>query len=330
MTTGSSRVGRDAEPGELVDGHHQAAEPGHRRGSDHHDQIGPAQRRAGQQVAVLDVDRADLVVALDVRVDVGHHLAERPLQAVERGLDRSGPQGGPVTVAAQAEQQVVARALDVEGEPAHLVDRRRAVAVGLGQLLHAGHDVAGVVQQGLVGVQGARSASSTMPASLAGRGQSLGQRHGHRRRSAAGRSGDRDEAAAPARRCRREGGPGLDLGAADGLGRLGQRGQDERSVELGGQHGVDPEGGPVAAGVAVVDHQHRGPGLPGGVDEVTVEAGQPGVDETAENARPDRSRACSSSTATHFTNSTGNAALVAHRLTSRNQGERGWASPSTR
>ena len=120
-----------------------------------HDRGRGGDRRASERVAVLDVGRADVVVALEVGVDVGHdHAGTRDAGSPSAAAAARGRSGRPVAVAAQPEEQLVAAVGDVEGERADVVDGRLPEAVGVDELGEPGHHVAGVVEDGLVGVEG--------------------------------------------------------------------------------------------------------------------------------------------------------------------------------
>ena len=118
---------------------------------EHH--AGLRRRRPGHDVALLDVDGAGVVLTFEVGVDVAHHPPPRAAQGVEGRLERLGPDGGPVAGPPQSEEQVVAALRNGEGEGPYVVCGRLARAVGLDQLLDAGQDVAGVVEDGLLGPQ---------------------------------------------------------------------------------------------------------------------------------------------------------------------------------
>ncbi len=144
----------DAPAVPLLEDQDQPPQTHHRGRGDHQHQVGPPRRGAGQHVALFHVERADLVIALEVGIEIGHHQPVAAEQTVEAGLHGARTQHRPVAVAAQAEQQVVAAIARVEDVGAHGIDRRQIQPVGLDQLLEPRHDVTGVVEDALVGVQG--------------------------------------------------------------------------------------------------------------------------------------------------------------------------------
>ena len=277
----------------------------------------------GQQVAVLDVGRAALVVALDVGVDVGHHLPVGAAQAVERGPQRTGAQRRPVAVPPQAQQQVVAPVVHREAQAPHLLGRQHGAPVGLDQLEHARHHVAGVVQQGLVGVE--RQVGQQDEAPVAGIG----------RQPAASAIASVERPAPPApvtatSRPRQAPGPGrrpdglggrhLLVAAADRAGHGPQGVEQLLGPEARRQHGVHAEVGPRTGGAPSSAATTTHPWGAASSTRSRSRAASPASTSSAENGRPDRRRARASSSDTTLTKSTGRVAEVAQRATSPNQG----------
>ena len=205
--------------------------------ADDHDRGRGGDRGAGERVAVLDIGGADVVVALEVGVDVGHDDPVGAPQARQRGLGGAGPDGGPVAVAAQPEEQLVAAVGDVEGERADVVDGRLPEAVGVDELGEPGHHVAGVVEDGLVGVEG--EVGQQGDAGVAGVvAEPLGQGGGDGGGAGAGHAGDGDEVALPpaARRTARATGA-AELAAGDGGGVAAEGVEQVGPTEAGVEHG---------------------------------------------------------------------------------------------
>ena len=262
----------------LVEDQDQPSQSHHRGRGDHQHQIGPAGRGAGQHVALLDVERADLVVALQVGIDVGHHQPVAAEQAVDAGLHGAGTQHRPVAVAAQAEQQVVAAITRVEDVGPNLIDRGQIEPVGLDQLLEAGHDVAGVMEHALVGVQG-EVGQHDQTVMARGRAQTLGQGHGQGRGARAARARDGHQAPSPSGRGRRGANGRVTGGALDGRRASQQHRQEVGPVEGVGQNRVDAHPGPVGPTLTVVDHDDRGADLLGPVDQVAIDRREAAVDD---------------------------------------------------
>jgi hypothetical protein len=133
------------------------------------------------------------------------------------------------------------------------------------------------VQRGLVGVE--VEIGEQGHAAVAGvGGQPLG--HGHRdgRRTGPGRAGDRHERGPPS--VRRAGGDDGDLVAAADPDAVGVEGVEEGDpIEVGREHRVGTQGGPVVTGPGTADHEHRAPGVSGRIEQIAIDARQPAVDE---------------------------------------------------
>ena len=90
------------------EGAHQSLHADDAVDAGHHHHVGRAGQEAGARVAVLDVERSGLGLALEVGLGVGHDGRIGAPQRRDGGLERSWSQRGPVPVAPEPEQQVVA------------------------------------------------------------------------------------------------------------------------------------------------------------------------------------------------------------------------------
>ena len=240
-----------------------------------------------QGVALLHVDRSRLRLPLQLGVGVAHQQRPCASDAVEGGLDRSRSQRNPAPGPPQTEEKVVAPLLDGEHERAQIVRGWRGGAVGLHQLLHAGHDVARVVQHGLVGMK--REVGEQDPVGAAPRrrrdgarlamGQALRQGDGERRGAGPARTADHSHPAPGGQAVGSGGRPREMVGppdhgcpSAQGIQQLLWR----EPLREGG-HGSQPQ--PIAAESAVLDHDDDAASCAGQVDQVSVQGGNSGVDD---------------------------------------------------
>ena len=168
---------------------------------------------------------------------------------------------------------------DVEGQVGDVVGAGPPAAMGLHQFLDAGDDVAGVVEHGLGGAQGQVGQDH-----LAGEagiiGQGLGGGGGDGGHAAAGTARHRDQRSPPRGRARGRAPGGQRSG--DGADRLavGGQGIEQRgSIEREGQHGRGTQGLPIDGPGAVVDHQSGGPGRFQAGQQVTIDGGEPAVEQ---------------------------------------------------
>jgi len=277
---GGPEVGEHARQGV------RALEAGQPHGED---DVGAQHGGAAHDVALLHVERAALVLALDVGVGVADHDPVRGAQRLEGGAERPRPERRPEPGPAQAEQEVVAALVHVEGEGADLLGREAAAAVLLHQLLDAGHHVARVMEHRLVGVQ--RQVGEEDGVTQAGVvGQALGEGDGHRRRAGPARPAHRCHGPPPRRHRLGHGVARDGVAAADRPGMGGQRVEEGLGVEEVGEHGRHPDRRPVARPAAVVHGDGGAPGVAGGVHQVAVEGGQ-GAVHHQRRERPSRRQA---------------------------------------
>ena len=245
----------------------------HRRCPDHEHRVGLRDCRTREVVALFDVDRTACVLAFDIRIGVAHHHSVRASQRVERRLERPRTDCGPEARPTQPQQQLVPALGDLERERAHLVDRRSAGAVRFNQLLHAGDDVASVVQHRLLAVE-AEIGEQHQAGVAHVVAEGLRQRDGCRRGSRSPRAGDRDHEATPRREHRIGCGSHPLLDARDRTGVLGQRGEQRIASETGLEQGRGAEGEPVACHARVDDDQHGRARKSRRIDEIAIDVGE--------------------------------------------------------
>ena len=146
-------IGFHAKADECVYDADKAVHADQVRSADHQHQICCQRGDPRHGVAVFDVERARLELALEVGADVGDHPAVRSVQAVEGSCECSRANGHPILAAPQPEQQVVAAAGNRIGQPPYLRRCHGRRAVPVDQLLDTGNNVGRVVQHRLVGVE---------------------------------------------------------------------------------------------------------------------------------------------------------------------------------
>ena len=153
--------------------------------------------------------------------------------------------------------------------------------MGLDELLHAGHDVAGIVEERLVGASA--EVGQQHVAGLTGIvGEALGQGTGDGRDALARAAGDGDQPPAPSPRRRHVVGIGRERIVGDGChgaGVLGEGVEEGGPVEVGPQTGDDAERVPVAGIARRLDDDGRDVELVEPRDEVAIDRREAAVEQ---------------------------------------------------
>jgi hypothetical protein len=293
-----------------------------------------------REVALLDVDRAGLGLALDVGLDVGDHHVAQPLQRVQGDLQRPRPDRHPVPGPAQPEQQAVAAGRHVEGLVPQVVATGTPVRWASTTSCRPGTTTRESCSIAWSAVR-ARSASSTRrrtgsAPSAPGRPASASPPSPWARPWARAIAAvDAPVPPGPVTAIRRPGAAAGRLGATPvlddlrrppaGRGRPGSpAARPGRTPRTGPRR---PRAPPVAVAPGVDDQDGAAP-LRGLRDEVAVERRQVAVDQQRREGTGGGQPGPQLLAETQRTNSAGITAEVAHCPTRRNQSARGRASPS--